>query len=53
MTDRAGPYIATAWAIGITALAAALLWTTATMPHGPTPQRAPISSISPTNPAAR
>lgn len=54
MTDRHGPLIATAWAIGVTALAAALLWTAATMPAHPSERHAtPISSITPTDPAQR
>lgn len=54
MTDKDAPYIATLWALGVTALAAALLWTAATMPDRPGAARVtPISSITPTNPAAR
>lgn len=54
MTDHHGPMIAAAWALGVTALIAAMIWTAATMPDRPgAPRVAPISSITPTDPAAR
>lgn len=55
MTDRHGPWILILWTLGILALAATLatIWTALATPPASGTVRTPITSISPTNPAAR
>jgi len=54
MNDRAAPLIAAAQTLGVTLLIAALGYLATHMPTGPdVPRVAPITSVTPTNPAAR
>ena len=54
MTDRHGPLILAANLAGIAAIAILLVWLALHPPAGPTtPRVAPISSITPTDPAGR
>jgi len=54
MTDRVAPLVAAAQTLGVALLVTALGYLAGHMPDGPdVPRVTPITSIAPTNPAAR